>query len=287
MNLKNKFPKVSALMPIYNSNEAHLRKTIEGILNQTFQDFEFLILNDSPENTKLDEIVRSYSDKRIKYSKNDKNMGISASRNKLIDMAKSPYLAVVDHDDISLPERFAKEVDFLDHYQDVGVVSSNIWKIDARKTVFEPQYDFEIKCNLMKSCCVVHTASMIRKSVLKKNGIKYNEQYSPSEDYKMWSELVAFTDFYNIPEVLVKYRDGTGNTTHKQNKKMRLAKLKIVLENQQKYPDLYQMSDAFVKKIKNICFWGVPLLKIVEEQNKKRFLLLGIIPSFSVKTSIK
>lgn len=79
-------PKISVLMPIYNTNKLYLKEAIESILNQTFVDFEFIILNDSPDNTELDDIVKSYKDKRIKYLKNEKNMGITLSRNKLIDL---------------------------------------------------------------------------------------------------------------------------------------------------------------------------------------------------------
>ena len=103
-------PRVSVLTPIYNTNPAHLREMIESILNQTFTDFEFLILNDSPDNAKIEKIVKSYKDKRIKYFKNETNMGITPSRNKLLKMARGEYIAVFDHDDISVPTRLEREV---------------------------------------------------------------------------------------------------------------------------------------------------------------------------------
>ena len=80
-------PKVSVLTPIYNTEPEHLRQAIESILNQTFTDFEFIILNDSPWNTEIEDIVLAYKDARIKYVKNDKNIGISKSRNKLLSLA--------------------------------------------------------------------------------------------------------------------------------------------------------------------------------------------------------
>ena len=92
--------KVSVLMPVYKTNEQYLREAIASILNQTFTDFEFLILDDCPNDTR-ERIVKPYEDKRIKYSINEKNLGISASRNKLIEMAQGEYLAIFDHDDIS------------------------------------------------------------------------------------------------------------------------------------------------------------------------------------------
>ena len=92
-------PKISVLMPVYKTPEAYLKAAIESILAQTFGDFEFLILDDCPQDDRQ-KIVESYGDKRIKYIKNPQNMGISAARNKLIDLAKGEYLAVFDHDDI-------------------------------------------------------------------------------------------------------------------------------------------------------------------------------------------
>ena len=116
--------KVSVCMPVYNTKPEYLREAVESILNQTFKDFEFLILSDSPDNTEIDKIISSYDDKRIKYSKNTKNIGISESRNKLLKTAKGEYIAVFDHDDISLPNRLEKEVEYLDKNPDVSVVGS-------------------------------------------------------------------------------------------------------------------------------------------------------------------
>ena len=126
-------PKVSVLMPIYKTNEVYLRAAIESILSQTFTDFEFLILDDCPDESR-EKIIASYSDERIKYTKNSCNLGISASRNKLIDMAQGEYLAVFDHDDISLPERFAKEVAYLDANPQCGVRMSNMGTFQQAKT---------------------------------------------------------------------------------------------------------------------------------------------------------
>jgi glycosyltransferase involved in cell wall biosynthesis len=106
-------PKISVLTPLYNTKPIQLRAMIESILGQTYEDFEFLILNDSPENTEIEKIVKSYNDSRIKFFVNEYNMGITKSRNKLINMATGEYLAVVDHDDISMPKRFELEAEFL------------------------------------------------------------------------------------------------------------------------------------------------------------------------------
>jgi glycosyltransferase involved in cell wall biosynthesis len=139
-------PKVSVLTPIYNTNPEHLREMIESILNQTFTDFEFLILNDSPENIELDKIVKSYKDERIKYFKNEKNLGITPSRNKLLKMARGEYVAIFDHDDISVPDRLAQEVEYLDTNPHISVVSGWLQYFgDRNDTLKNPEHDLKIR----------------------------------------------------------------------------------------------------------------------------------------------
>ena len=99
-------PKVSVLFPVYNTEEKYLRAAIDSILEQTFTDFELIIINDASTDKNVEKVVMSYQDKRIRYSVNPTNQGITKTRNTLISMAKGDYLAVMDHDDISLPNRF-------------------------------------------------------------------------------------------------------------------------------------------------------------------------------------
>ena len=106
-------PKVSVLMAVYNTKEQYLREAIESVLAQTFKDFEFILLDDASSDINVKKTIESYSDKRIKYLCNEVNLGIADTRNKLIDLANGEYLAVMDHDDVSLPMRLQKEVDYL------------------------------------------------------------------------------------------------------------------------------------------------------------------------------
>ena len=131
-------PKISVLMPIYNTNSQHLREAISSILNQTYVDYEFIILNDSPDNLELDNLVQEFNDKRIKYIKNKQNIGITPSRNRLIELSKGEYLAVMDHDDVSLPERFARQVEFLDANLDYGVVGTKVKELEGAKIYRNP-----------------------------------------------------------------------------------------------------------------------------------------------------
>ncbi len=215
-----KAPKISVLMPVYKTNERYLREAIESVLAQTVTDFEFLILDDCPADDR-ESIVKSYRDPRIKYVKNERNLGITPSRNKLIDMAKGEYLAVFDHDDVSLPARFEKQVAYLDAHPKCGVVGSFAERFPKTKRLQYPIEDRKIKEYLMFGCAVLHPASMLRRSVL--GALRYEEKFSPAEDYALWCRLMEKTNFHNIPEVLFKYRDHETNTSKLQSQKMARA----------------------------------------------------------------
>lgn len=281
--MQTKAPKVSVLTPIYNTNPIHLREMIESILSQTFTDFEFLISNDSPENKEIDKIIKEYakSDNRIQYYKNDKNIGITRSRNKLLKMAQGEYLAIFDHDDISLPDRLEKQVDFLDNNPYVGVVSGWAQCFENRNDLIKkPESDIKIKIYLTDNSSVIHTATMIRKSVLIDNNIEYEEYYSPAEDYRLWTRLMDVTHFYNIPCVLVKYRVHNENTTAKQNSTM--SKKHDIIQQFvcNRYP---MLRNEFDKKYNlgtkfRLRLFGIPLLKI---KNNKIYLF-EFIPVFKI-----
>ena len=250
-------PKISALMPIYNTDEKYLKENINSILAQTMQDFELLILNDSPDNTQIEQIVLSYQDKRIKYFKNEKNIGISASRNKLLSLAKGQYLAVIDHDDVSLPARFEKEAVFLDNHPEVGVVGSWYKRIPDGKIKKRYTTDALIRQDLTSRCAVLHPSAMIRKSVLEENNICYEETYSPAEDWALWVRLLAYTKFANINQVLLLYRDYANNTSKTQRKKMEQASLKIQDLLLRTEPELFKKSHHTFK----FFLFGLPVFE--------------------------
>ena len=107
----NRFPKISVLMPVYNGDK-YLKKSINSILRQTFDDFELIIINDGSTDLSLS-IIKSYQDKRIKIINNSKNIGIAYSLNKGLNKANGDYIARQDQDDISHPERFMCQVNYL------------------------------------------------------------------------------------------------------------------------------------------------------------------------------
>ena len=267
-------------MPVYKTPEAILRATIDSILNQTFSDFELIIVDDSPDPTETRKIVRSYSDRHIRYYTNEVNMGISETRNKLLELSKGEYLAICDHDDISVPTRFEQEVSFLDSRPDVGVVSGLLHCMCSGVTSTHPVSNQDIKAALLlQGCVIAHPAAMIRKSVLVKNNIRWDERFSPCEDYKLWIDLIDKTLFHNIDAVLLEYRDSENNTTHRQNEKMDEKARQIKSEARKKYD--WILENCPVQK--SVSLLGVPVLKIVKSEKTTKVLLFGFLPVFKIK----
>ncbi len=281
--MHSKTPKVSVLTPIYNTNPQHLRECVESILNQTFKDFEFLIVNDSPDNTEIERIVKSYKDKRIKYIRNEVNMGISAVRNKLLELSTGEYLAIFDHDDISMPERLEKQVAYLDANKEVGVCGCHTeWFPKIERQNF-PEDNLRIKFELMDRCCVPHSGAMIRKSVMVDNDIKWESAYSPAEDFMLWVRLVGKTMFHNIPEVLLRYRNVDGNTTHRQKARMTDRDALIRSIAYKEYPYLVKGYANLIKRRWIKLFNFIPVIRITNGRERKiKFYLFGLIPLFSV-----
>ena len=278
-------PRVSVLTPIYNTNPVHLRECIESILAQTFTDFEFLILNDSPENTEIENIVLEYAkrDKRVRYARNDKNIGISESRNKLLKMARGEYVAIFDHDDISVPQRLEYQVAYLDANPYVGVVSGFMQNFgDDNDIRTSQEFDTDIKIAMIDNCAIWHTASMIRKSVLVDNNIEYESYYSPAEDYRLWAQLMDVTHFYNLQTVLVKYRMFANQTSQQQKQRMNAAHKAIQLDIVNRFPaywEKYRKSDAYTTRFRLRLFGCIPLLKIKHNW----VLLFEFIPVFRIR----
>jgi glycosyltransferase involved in cell wall biosynthesis len=278
-------PKVSVLMPVYKTQEEYLRAAIESILSQTFTDFEFLILDDCPEESR-EQIIASYNDERIKYSQNSCNLGISASRNKLIDMAQGEYLAVFDHDDISLPERLAKEVAYLDANPQCGVVSCAFKKLVENTININPENNEQITRKMFVSCALLHPAAMIRKATLDSLNLRYEEKFSPAEDYALWCRMIDKTEFHNLQEVLFYYRDHAQNTTHNQLQKMQEKTFLIQAFARVNNAALWEGIEQQIRYVTYIKLFGIPMFKIVRCGKYSKCYLFNRITIYYAKTKV-
>lgn len=202
-------PKISVLMPLYNPEEEHLREAISSILNQTFTDFEFLIINDGSKNN-AEEVVLSFNDERINYIKQE-NMGLASTLNKGIDLASTDIIARMDQDDIAHSDRFEKQVKFLEENPNISIVGSWIKQFPKTEVVKVPE--FPDLMDFLNSCVMNHPTVMFRKSDFLKYDLKYNPELKTSEDYDLWARAVKVLNFANIQEVLLDYRIHGGNMT--------------------------------------------------------------------------
>lgn len=202
-------PVISVLMSTYNTPEEWLSEAIESILNQTFSDFEFLIVDDCSTQS-VDNVKNKYTDSRIKWIHNEKNLGLTKSLNKILKMAKGNYIARMDSDDIALPERLATQIDFMEAHPEVIVSGSyrrafgneekdEIWNIPVTREEQQVQLFFS-------NVGLTHPTAMFRKSMLDEYEITYNENYIKAQDYGIWVQCTRYAPMHMIPKVLLLYR---------------------------------------------------------------------------------
>lgn len=200
-------PHVSVIMSVYNGGR-YLKKAIESILRQSFQNFEFIIIDDGSTDETWS-ILSSVDDPRVIVKRNSMNMGLAATLNKAARMSRANYLARMDADDISLPHRLEKQMAFLEAHPEVVVVGSSFYKIDENGKVLEivkvPCRSKEIYEVLWSRNCLAHGTVVMRKDVFFRYG-GYDESYSCAQDYELWLRLAQSEKLANIEEPLYCWR---------------------------------------------------------------------------------
>ncbi|MFW2555408.1 glycosyltransferase family 2 protein [Aliarcobacter butzleri] len=199
---------ISVILPVYNGRE-YLSEAIESILNQTYTNFEFIIINDGSKDDSL-QIIKEYErkDERIVVISRE-NKGLISTLNEGIANAKGKYIARMDQDDISLPRRFEEQIKFLEKNLEIGVCGTWVEVFgDNRNPILwkMPINDDELKVRLLFSVTFAHPSVMMRKGLINQYNLRYNEKYINAEDYKFWLDFSKYTKFVNIPKVLFRYR---------------------------------------------------------------------------------
>lgn len=221
---------ISVLMPVYNTKEVYLRASIESVLSQTFTDFEFIIVNDGSTNN-AEEVILSYKDSRIKYVKQE-NQGIVGALNNGWSKASGKYIARMDSDDIAYPERFAKQVKFLEENPEYSLVGSWAKIIPSNNVIKLPQ-DIKVM-DLLADCMFIHPSIMFRKADFEKFNLQYETGFEYAEDYCMYARAVKYLKMTNLQEVLLDYRVYPENSSSK-NRDIRIkSSFKVqdlILEN--------------------------------------------------------
>lgn len=185
-------PKISVIMATYNRAEYYLPRAIESILSQSANDFEFIIINDASKDSTL-EVLNAYAkqDKRIRVFSNTKNKGLVYNLNLGLQKARGKYIARMDDDDESLPERFEKQLEFLEENPDIVATGCSFTRPDnfIRKDTF-PLNPEDAKIRTLFEVPVAHPCAMIRNNFLKKHHITYVDEYALAEDMPFWRDII-------------------------------------------------------------------------------------------------
>ena len=253
-------PKISVLMSFYKEPIEWLHESIDSILKQTFTDFEYIIILDNPNYREAIQIVKDYANKdnRIVLIFNEQNIGLTKSLNKGLEIAQGEYIARMDADDVSKPDRFKKQVAYLDGHTNCGICGSNFMYWGTR-TGIKVYPEIITKDHLFLESPLAHPTVMIRSSFL--GGARYNENYKVSQDFELWARLISDKYYYhNIQDILLLYRCSDKQIMSVsgglQVQLSRTIRRSIVTRYALKYDDNFtfpnKVSFEFKRKLRNI-----------------------------------
>lgn len=220
-------PLISVILPVYNSSD-FLEEAIDSIINQTYKNWELIAINDGSTD-KSEDIILRYKDARIKYYKNEKNIGLIGTLNRGIDLSTGKYIARMDSDDVSKPLRFEKQINFMEQNPNYAMCGTFAKMIDQsgnkiRKIVHQTTDEF-LKINLLFSVPFIHPSMMIKTSILKEN--KFDPQYIHVEDYDIWCRIARKNKVANIADTLLDYRWHGNNISIKNEETQNKLKSEI------------------------------------------------------------
>lgn len=261
-------PKVSVVMSVYKG-KPYLRECLESILNQTFTDFEFIIIDDGSTDSTW-EILTEYDkrDHRVRIFKNVENIGLTKSLNKGLALAQGEYIARQDADDISLQERFKLQTRFLDHHLEVGAIGSVAEVIDEQgMSLGQSKVPIEhesLQACLLVNNCLYHSSMMARRSLVQALG-GYREELRYAQDYDLWLRLSQLARIENLQDILVRVRHSAKNITTTKREEQLLCAFKISIQAvQESLKGQSLAKDAYQR------FWWA-ILRLSDEDAYQRF----------------
>jgi len=200
-------------MPVYNAGQ-FLSESIKSILNQSFTDFEFIIIDDASSDNSVF-LIKNYSDNRIVFIQNQHNIGVAQSLNKGIGVAKGRYIVRMDADDISIAGRLERQVDFMDNNPEVGISGGwvKLFGLGLSSIARVPLAPQEVSAYMLFETPLWHVTVIMRRELLIKFNLYYNPAFSRSEDYDLWTRAIQYFSVANLGEVLVRVREHGGSAT--------------------------------------------------------------------------
>lgn len=229
--------KVTILLPAYNA-ALYLRDSLDSIMRQAFKDFDVLLIDDgSMDDTSKIAIEYSNIDRRIKYYKNEKNIGLIKTLNKGLSLAKGEYIVRMDADDIMFDDRLYKQVKYMDSNPECFVCGGQmeyIGGLTGMAPILPQKYEDLLYLSLI-NCPLYHPTTIIRNSAIKQFGLKYNDSYKHAEDYKFWSDIIFShpNSIANIKDVVLFYRISNNQITAKYSDEQDLISKIVRRENVQ------------------------------------------------------
>jgi glycosyltransferase involved in cell wall biosynthesis len=233
INFSTRPPTVSVVMPVFNAAQ-FITAAIESILLQTLRDFELIIVDDGSTDNST-EIIRSFTDKRIILIRQENNIGNYACRNLGMAAARGKYIAVMDADDIALPRRLERQYYWMENNPETGICGTFIQIIPSG---YLPQFVTDEKLLKVAFLCnnyCSHPSLFIRKNLLTRYNLQYDEQYYYSADFDLCARGLKYFNIQNIPEVLLQYRNHPGQISVAKYKQQQYfadqIRIKQLIEN--------------------------------------------------------
>lgn len=250
-------PRVSVALPVYNAGP-WLRPAIDSLLAQTWSDFEVIAIDDGSTDgsgTVLDEVAARDPRFRVVHRA---NRGVIAALNDALDLARGDYVARMDADDLSEPERFRRQVEFLDANPDTVAVGCGYALIgEMSGDVRVPRTPQGCRDRLLVATSVPHAASMIRRSALHSGGVRYNPDFAHAEDFKLFSDLAAVGQLANLPDVLYRVRIHDARVSEQSEDAQHACHLRIVRENLLRHGFSPSQADRIQHRVATV-MWAPP-----------------------------
>lgn len=229
VELKSQEILISVLMPVYNGSD-FLNEAIDSILNQTYSNFELIIIDDGSNDKSID-IIRSYKDQRIKLYQNENNKGLIYTLNKGLSLANGKYIARMDADDICLPNRLEVQINFLESNPEIAILGGSFIYLNTNFEKHFPLSDEKIRVLLLERTSFAHPCVVLRKSAIEEKKLSYDERYNFAEDYHLWT-MASITNLKmaNLDDVLIYYRQHTNQISSAKFEQQKEITDKIRLE---------------------------------------------------------
>jgi glycosyltransferase involved in cell wall biosynthesis len=244
-------PLVTVLMSVFN-DVRFLPESVESILGQTFGDFQFIIIDDGSSDGSWDYLA-SLNDPRLRLIRNPRNVGLTASLNVGLALSTGRYIARMDADDISEPDRLQKQFAFLESHPEIGIVGSSRMLIDEVSAVLSianaVQGDLEIRWKCLLGNPFAHPAVMLRREVLAHHHLRYDESFRTAQDYEFWTRLLQHTHGENLPEPLIRYRLRDGISRRSKAEQLANHDRIVALANQRLLP-AFPLNRAEIRELR-------------------------------------